>query len=417
MPRILDVWFNNNKAGQLIHDDSGRLWFVYDNNYLGSKHPWPLSVTLPLQEEAFEDCITRPFFSGLLPDDIKRQKLARLLGVSEKNPFSLLEVVGGECAGAVSLYPEGAQPYEENPDDIQLLDENSLDDIFALLRRRPLLAGEKNVRLSLAGAQDKLAIRLVDNKIALMRGGAPTTHILKTIIVDIGNIEYSLHNELFCLRLAKKTGLPVPYVELRATPKEPFLLIERYDRVREDLKIIRLHQEDFCQALSIPPENKYECEGGPGIQLCLDTIQKYSIQPIPDRITFLNVAIFNYLIGNADAHGKNFSFLHKEGMPCLAPAYDLLSTAVYPDLDSKMAMKIGGEYQPNNIFLRHWHRIVPDSATARKALEKSLVQMARNTLEQANRLKDDLKKKGIVSPVFDLILDVIKFRTERILSG
>lgn len=415
MPRILDVWFNNSKTGQLTQDDSGRLEFAYNCNYLNLKKPCQLSVSLPLREEVFEDRITRPFFSGLLPDDMMRRKLAKLLGLSEKNPFSLLEVVGGECAGAISLYPERALPHEENPEDIQLVDENSLDEIFDYLRRRPLLAGEKNIRLSLAGAQDKIAIRLVDNKVALMRGGAPTTHILKTVIAGRKEIKDTIYNELFCMRLAKKIGLSVPYVELRATHKEPFLLIERYDRVLEDQKIRRLHQEDFCQALSIPPENKYEREGGPGIQLCLDTIQKYSVQPIPDRITFLNIIIFNYLIGNADAHGKNFSFLYHEGKPYLAPAYDLLSTVVYPDIDSKMAMKIGGKYQPDDVFMRHWHCLVPDSATSRKLLEKNLAQMAKNSLKQAGILKNEFKKEHIISPIFSLILGVIQSRAESIL--
>jgi serine/threonine-protein kinase HipA len=414
MARILDVWFYGNKAGQLVQDDSGRLQFAYNADYLGSKQPRPLSVSMPVGAAEFEDRVARPFFAGLLPEDLIRRKVAKLLGVSEKNPFSMLEVIGGECAGALSLYPEGTPPHKENPDDIQILDEKHLDEIFEHLKRRPLFAGEDGVRLSLAGAQDKLAVRLIGDKLALMRGGAPTTHILKTLISDRHDVTDSVHNELFCLMLAARCGLSVPQAQMRRTPNQPYLLVERYDRRWQGNDVVRLHQEDFCQALSIPPENKYEREGGPGISTCLDEIQKHSIEPLPDRLAFLNVVIFNYLIGNSDAHGKNFSLLYEEGKPRLAQAYDLLSTAVYPELATKMAMKIGGKYDPDEVYLRHWHRLVPDTAVARKAIEKSLADMATTALDQATKLHAELNNENITSPVLDSILALIKKRSTRL---
>jgi serine/threonine-protein kinase HipA len=414
MARILDVWFYGNKAGQLVQDDSGRLQFAYNADYLGSKQPWPLSVSMPVGAAEFEDRVARPFFAGLLPEDLIRRKVAKLLGVSEKNPFSMLEVIGGECAGALSLYPEGTPPHRENPDDIQILDEKNLDEIFEHLTRRPLFAGEDGVRLSLAGAQDKLAVRLIGDKLALMRGGAPTTHILKVLISDRHDVTDSVHNELFCLMLAGRCGLSVPQAQMRRTPNQPYLLVERYDRRWQGNDVARLHQEDFCQALSIPPENKYEREGGPGISTCLDEIQKYSFEPLPDRLAFLNIVIFNYLIGNSDAHGKNFSLLYEEGKPRLAPAYDLLSTAVYPELATKIAMKIGGKYDPDEVYLRHWHRLVPDTAVSRKAIEKSLADMATTALDQATKLLAELNKENVTSPVLDSILALIKKRSTRL---
>jgi len=128
----------------------------------------------------------------------------------------------------------------------------------------------------------------------------------------------------------------------------------------------------------------------------------------------LNIVIFNYLIGNADAHGKNFSLLYDEGKPRLAPAYDLLSTAVYPELAPKMAMKIGGKYDPDDIYLRHWHRLVPDTAGTRNALEKNLTEMAATTLDQATKLHDELKKENITSPILDSIVALIKKRSARL---
>lgn len=416
IPRILDVWFLNKKAGQLTQDDSGRLLFAYDATYMKSAQAWPLSISMPLRAEEYDDRVARPYFSGLLPDDVVRKKMATVLGVSEKNPFSLLEVIGGECAGALSLYPEGTPPHQENADDIQFLDEAHLDALFDKLKRRPLLAGEDGVRLSLAGAQDKIAVRLVDDKLAIMLGGAPTTHILKTLIVGHADVKDSVHNELFCLILAARCGIDAPRAQIRHTAKEPFLLIERYDRKWHGKEVVRLHQEDFCQALSIPPENKYEREGGPSVSACLDTIQQHSVQPLLDRVSFLNIVIFNYLIGNADAHGKNFSFLYEQGKPRLAPAYDLLSTTVYPELSSKMAMKIGGKYRPEDILVRHWHRLVPDTATARNNIEKALADMAEKILQEAEGLKADLQKDGIVSSIFDSIISIIKKRKERVTS-
>jgi serine/threonine-protein kinase HipA len=414
MARILDVWFHGNKAGQLNQDDDARLQFAYAADYLRSNQPWPLSVSMPPGDAQFEDRIARPFFSGLLPEDLIRRKVAKLLGVSEKNPFSMLEAIGGECAGALSLYAEGTPPHNENPDDIDMLDEQHLDEIFEELKRRPLFAGEDGIRLSLAGAQDKLAVRMIGDKLALMRGGAPTTHILKTLISDRRDVTDSVHNELFCLMLAARCGLPVPDAQMRRTPRQPYLLVERYDRRSQGNALVRLHQEDFCQALSIPPESKYEREGGPGISACLDAIQRHSVVPLPDRIAFLNIVIFNYLIGNADAHGKNFSLLYDKGKPRLAPAYDLLSTAVYPELAKKMAMKIGGKYDPDEVYLRHWHRLVPDTAGARNAVEKNLAEMAETTLEQATKLHDELKKENVTSPILDSIVALIKKRSARL---
>lgn len=416
MARNLDVWFYDRKAGRLTQDNSGRLLFAYATEYLEAEQHWPLSVSLPVQDREFDDAVTRPFFSGLLPDEFVREKIARLIGVSPRNPFSLLEAVGGECAGAISFYPEGELPHRENPEDVLILDEGKLDEVFEELKRRPLFAGERDIRLSLAGTQDKLAVRMIDGQLALMRGGAPTTHILKPLIVGQERIKDSVHNELFCLQLARRCGLAAASVEIRFTDKQPYLLVERYDRQWQGGHVVRLHQEDFCQALSVPPENKYEREGGPSIPASLDVIQKHSIQPVPDRLAFLNIVIFNYLIGNADAHGKNFSFLHEKGKPRLAPAYDLLCTAVYPDLSAKMAMRIGGKYLPDQVFLRHWHRLVADTAGAKRAMEKTLADMAKKTADQALQLRAELTESGIKSGIFDAVLGVIRTRSESLLK-
>jgi serine/threonine-protein kinase HipA len=411
MSRTLSVYFDERLAGKLIQDDGGRLNFLYDSNYLTSQTAFPLSASLPLSDEVYEDAVVRPFFSNLLPDDFARHRVAKLLGVSEKNPFAILEIIGGECAGAISLYPEDQIPAPQKTKDYDFLDEKELHKILLMLTRQPLLAGEKDVRMSLAGAQDKLAVAIIDHKIALTKGTSPTSHILKPPITDIPD---SVFNEYFCMLLARKMKLAVSSVEIRWADTLPYLVVERYDRTPDHRH--RLHQEDFCQALSVPPELKYESEGGPSIKDCLDLIERYSIRPAFDKIMFIHTLIFNYLIGNADAHAKNYSFLCQEGKPRLAPAYDLLSTAVYPQLSQKMAMKIGSKYKSEEVMLRHWHQLVPDTQLARNTMEKDLKKFATDLPRKALALSKTLEQKGLSSPMVEAIQATIEKRCRHVLK-
>ncbi|MBX9805418.1 MAG: type II toxin-antitoxin system HipA family toxin [Alphaproteobacteria bacterium] len=413
MTRILDVYLHEQLVGKLIQDNSGRLQFQYEENYVSDKNSMPISLSMPVRSEQYEEIKVRAFFSGLLPDDIARHRLARYLGVSEKNPFSLLEAIGGECAGALALYPEGELPPPPKNGDIEKLDNKQLKEILNLLKRRPLMAGEDNVRLSLAGAQDKLAISLVDDCIALVRGTTPTTHILKPLIEEVKD---SVYNELFCLSLAALLEIETPRAEIRWLDDTPYFLVERYDRqIDSNNKIVRIHQEDFCQVLGVLPELKYEREGGPSVTQSLELLQNHSLQPAADRLAFIQRLIFNYLIGNSDAHGKNNSILFTNRLPRLAPAYDLLSTIIYPNLSNKMAMKIGGKYDPEVVLLRHWQRIVPDTTVAKRALNKDLMKISKDCLEQAHTLKAALKEQGTYSIIFDDICQVIKKRSDHIL--
>lgn len=412
MNRILDVYLHGIYAGRLFSlSGSAELLFSYDAKYLEADHP-ALSVSLPLGEGTYEGNEVKAFFSGFLPDDIVRHRLARYLGISEGNVFALLEAVGGECAGAVSLYSHGVKPPEESEGTLEILDERKLSEILRLLEQRPLLADHDGLRMSLAGAQDKIAVRVKDGEIALTKGTVPTTHILKPAI---GDLKDTVQNELFCMRLAQMVGIEAPEVEAGWSDDAPYLLVERYDRVTDKEGLTkRLHQEDFCQALGIAPEIRYEREGGPGISRCMDVLREQSLRPAADQLDFLKKVIFNYLIANADAHAKNFSLLYRAKKPELAPSYDLLSTAVYPQLSMKMAMKIGKKYDPEKIFPSHWRRLVPDTAVARKNLEELLLTTARNCLENAPALRDSLEKEVGKSPIFADICSVIEKRAKLI---
>jgi serine/threonine-protein kinase HipA len=325
-----------------------------------------------------------------------------------------LREVGGECAGALALYPAGEQSTAAHTDDAEILDDARLSEILSLIKRRPMLAGDNGYRLSLAGAQDKLAVGFSDGKITLLKGGQPTTHILKPVIDRIAD---SVHNELFCMRLAGQVGIDVPFADIHFVNETPYYLVARYDRtVQPEGSVMRIHQEDFCQALGVLPELKYEREGGPSIARCQSVITQYVAQPAADQIKLLEMVIFNYLIGNADAHGKNFSLLYRGTKPELAPAYDLLSTAVYSELSEKMAMKIGSKYKPNEVMLRHWHSLVPDTKASKAALNRQLKIVSTRAVEEALALKKVLHDQGITSPIFDSISKIVEMRSGRLLA-
>lgn len=411
MAHLLEVWFGETKAGALSHDDAGALSFAYDPGYLGSSDPRPISFSIPLQEAPYADRVVRPFFSGLLPDEGARQRLAGALGISAGNAFGLLEVIGGECAGALSLHPAGKAPTDD--DGVEILTPSRLEEILGRLRERPLLGGEEGVRLSLAGAQDKLAVCVEGENIGLAKGGRPTTHILKPFIQALdGTVE----NELFCLRLAARLKFPVPAVEMRHGGAIPFLLVERYDRApHTDGTITRLHQEDFCQALSVPPELKYEEEGGPGTEKSLHLIDRATARPAADRLNFIRALIFHYLVGNADAHAKNYALLYRGKTPDLAPLYDVVCTAAYPQLAKKQAMAIGTRSIPDTIHLKHWLTLVPDTRGAQRLLVRDMGNLAGRIGPEADKLLVEFHSAGISHDVLKTVRAIIETRATRLL--
>jgi serine/threonine-protein kinase HipA len=415
MTRSLNVYLHDRKTGVLTQDDAGQLRFAYSEAYLGAKGAARISWSMPLTDQPYDDRIVRPYFAGLLPDEGARRKLAGALGVSEGNAFGLLEIIGGECAGALSLYTEGQTPPDQGPAGIEILDTDRLALIVKELRRRPLLGGEEGVRLSLAGAQEKLAVCVEGERIALALGGRPTTHILKPFVEALDG---TVQNELFCTRLAARMGFAAPDVSMQFAGEIPFLLIERYDRKRQpNGTITRLHQEDFCQALSVPPELKYEDEGGPGTERSLSLIAEATGRPAADRLTFIRMLAFNYLVGNADAHAKNFALLYTDPVPDLAPLYDVVCTAAYKPLAKRLAMAIGGRNVPDTIQLAHWLSLVPDTRGAQRLLIRDLGAMAGDITKAADVLLAELKYENTSHPILTDVRRVIDSRARLLLKA
>jgi serine/threonine-protein kinase HipA len=358
MARTLDVFLNADLVGCLAQDDSGNLGFRYDAAWLGASHSVPLSASLPLKAAAFTRRECRPFFAGLLPEEIQRKLIAQSFGVSERNDFSLLDKIGGECAGAVSLMPPGQKP-DATMWTSQPLTQEELAFKLAELPKKPLLAGDRGLRLSLAGAQSKMAVVLENGQYAIPLNGAPSSHIIKP---QSPRFDHLVENEFFCMRLAAAVGLNVAPVEMGQAGEQSFLQITRYDRHQEtDGTLSRIHQEDFCQALGCVPEQKYQQEGGPGLRQCFELIRSVSSAPAVDLLQLFDAVVFNFLIGNGDAHGKNFSILYTQGKARLAPFYDLICTQAYSDLDQSFAMKIGKERDPGKIRLKDWQLFINET--------------------------------------------------------
>ncbi|MBS7349896.1 MAG: type II toxin-antitoxin system HipA family toxin [Comamonas sp.] len=407
MANHLNVWLLEHLVGQLQQVD-GRLRFAYLDAWLDSPIARPLSIQLPLQPGLFSEAVSRAFFAGLLPEGANRQLIARRLQVSRQNDFALLNSIGGECAGAVSLLPPGEQPEPSRTSAaVQWLDEQALADVLHSLPQRPMLAGEDGLRLSLAGAQDKLPVFCAQGRIGLPLHNTASTHILKPAIASA---EGSVSNEAFCLALAAKLGLPAAHASIQYAKGQEFLLVERYDRQQEAAQVERLHQEDFCQALGIVPEHKYQNEGGPSLPQCFALLRQATRPSAPHVLRLLDAVIFNALIGNHDAHGKNFSLLYRAQTPVLAPLYDLLCTVVYPQFTQKMAMKIGSRYKFTELQARHWQALAQECQLAPAQVRQRVLALARLLPESANELKTAFAADGHKHPVLQSICEHIEQR-------
>jgi serine/threonine-protein kinase HipA len=302
---------------------------------------------------------------------------------------------------------EPGQPLSrpEHDHDVQWLSDEGVVAILDELPHRPMLAGKDGLRLSLAGAQDKLPVVFDGDRIGLPRNGAPSSHILKPAIRTLAD---TVINEGFCLALAEAMQLKPAKSQVRSVMGRQFLLVERYDRLANAQgQRQRLHQEDFCQALGVVPEMKYQNEGGPDLAQCFDLIRRLTRPSAPHILRMLDYVIFNALIGNHDAHAKNFSLLYAGKSAVLAPLYDVLSTAVYPNLTPKMAMKIGGRYKFSEVQARHWDQFLEAAGLSRAQARKRILALAKSIATTAREIQSDplrgFTSHGVVEQIVTLI--------------
>ena len=415
MIRALAVWWDGACVGRLEIDAHGDLSFAYDPDWLADPSRPAVSFSLPKRPEHFGRREARPFFAGLLPEEGQREAVARALGVSKSNDFRLLERLGGDVAGAPTLWPEGEPPpASQGLTATEPLDDASLLHVLDELPKRPFLAGEDGLRLSLAGAQQKLPVVLVNGRIALPAPGQPSTHILKP---PISWLPGTTANEALAMRLAAALDLPTAPVEPRRTEGRPYLLIERYDRtVGADGAIHRLHQEDFCQALGIPPEHKYAAEGGPNFPACFELVRRACAQPAPAVLRLLDAAIFTVIVGNADAHGKNFSLLYGPRGVKLAPLYDLLCTVAYPEVQAKFAMKIGKRAMLEEFKPTTWEDFGRDVGVGPAFVRRRAGELAELTLTRIGATAEGIAAAGLDDAELEGFVDLISGRAQTVLD-
>jgi serine/threonine-protein kinase HipA len=409
----LIVYLNAERVGTLEQDDSGLMQFSYNQVWLEKPGSIPLSRSLPLQSEVFSGKKARPFFAGILPEERPRKKIAEILGISDTNDFAMLERIGGECAGAVSLLPEGVAPTDPKNAPHRELTEPELQQLIAELPSRPLMVGMDGLRLSLAGAQDKLPVIVYNNRICLPFGGTPSTHILKP---EPDRFPGLVANEIFCMTLAQAVGLNTPNTEYRSIGKKPCILVQRYDRATdEDGSTTRLHQEDFCQALGFPPERKYQAEGGPMLSDCISLLRDWSTAPVLDIPSFINGLIFNVLIGNADAHGKNYSLLYSDGERRLSPYYDLVSTLAWPGLSKNLAMKIGGCDSVNAFTIGDWKKMAKKAGLGWPVIRERMAESCHSVLNELGEVQEQTRKYS--DSMVTLLHETIEDRVARMLEA
>ena len=406
MNRKLNVYLCGKKTGELFEDDLLQVTFQYDNNAS------PLSVRLPVRAESYPHALAFPFFENLTPEGETYEILTQG-HVSGNKVFSILNRFGGDCAGAVAFYESKPENNKKKPPEISTPE---IAMIIDKLPQDPLLTGLKNPpRLSLAGAQSKFAVYKSDTRYFRSEDNYPTTHIIK-----ISNKRFPdlLQNELFCMKLAKNILSNVSQVKLMEAESRLYLEITRFDRMYKNGEVHRIHQEDFCQAIGLVSGNKYQKGGGAKIMDCYKVINEFSENRLTDILRFMEWIVFNYLIGNTDAHAKNLSLLHSNTGIKLAPFYDLLSTEVYPQkiVDHEMAMLINGKGKYNSLRLNDFIALFENLEQNATNMMKTIKDTFKDIIPVAEKLREELTANELYGKtlIYDEIITILKKRFETI---
>ena len=374
MQRLI-AWMNGERVGVLTCQRNGAHEFQYDKAWLSHPLARPLSLSMPLQVPALTSHAVINFFDNLLPDSpLIRDRIMARYQIKSRQPCDLLQEVGRDCAGAIMLLPPG-MPQPPLPVRYELLDEARLERVLSAAHSAiPLgmLREESDFRLSVAGAQEKTALLKTDQGWSIPVGGTPTSHIIKLPIGEIKqptatlDMRESVENEYLCLALARALGMKVPEATMIRAGGTRALAVERFDRrwSRDKTRLIRLPQEDICQALGLPSSIKYESDGGPGIGEIMQLLMGSS-NAIEDRYHFMMFQVFQWLIGATDGHARNFSlFIERGGSYRLTPFYDVISAWPVPcgtglskrTLNLAMGLQAskGKKTEIDKIFPRHF---------------------------------------------------------------
>ena len=417
--RCLVVLLEGRRAGVVTMNTQGRLALNYDEDYLNTADPTPLSLSMPLVQPNFGDGTVRAFLWGLLPDNERvLERWARIYQVSAGNPFALLRHVGEDCAGAAQFVrPERVDALKAGKGEIQWLDDNQVAERLEILRRDPTAWHTSDTgQFSLAGAQAKTALHYdpASRRWGEPRGAVPTTHILKPAVMGLD--EHDL-NEHLCLRAAALLGLRAAPSYVERFGSERVIVVERYDRLRySDGAVTRIHQEDMCQVLGHRPTNKYQNDGGPAPEQIIAMLreQVFPATAATDAVArSVDALAFNWIIGGTDAHAKNYSMLLAGAQVRLAPLYDIASALAYDDMyvpRLRMAMRIGGEYGVEATSGRHWRRFAQANLLDPDETIERIDDIASRTPNAFKTAADDEAVKAVQSQLPARLADRIATR-------
>lgn len=434
----LDVYMNGYRVGIFTRTPSGAHQFKYDETWVRLPGSRPISLSMPLRQQTYQGDEVYNFFDNLLPDtpDVRNRILARYQANSTQ-PFDLLSKVGADTVGALQLMPQGVLPGNIRKMEYKVLSERTLEKVLTGYQAGAPLGMIEEVedfRISIAGAQEKTALLLLEDKWCQPRNATPTTHIIKLPIGKIESHSYaidlsdSVENEYLCTLLAREFGLPVPNCFMMQAGSIKALAVERFDRKysSDGSWLMRLPQEDFCQVLNVPSAQKYESHGGPGIAEIMSYLLG-SANTEQDRYQFMKAQVLFWLLSATDGHAKNFSvFIEPDGRFRLTPFYDILS--MYPVFggrglhprDAKLAMGLKGtkgrKYGIEQIFPRHFFHTA-------KAVGFDQETMASILAEVAGLVDAAIDNTGKQLPsdfpghIRDSILGGVKARSARLITG
>jgi len=390
----LIVALNGRHVGDLDRAADGAISFSYAREWLADEQrALPVSLSLPLREESYRGSVVSAYFDNLLPDDDAiRRLVAERVGADGIDAFSLLDRIGRDCVGALQFVPEGEDVAPPGQPACDRLGDSDVAQTIRDLATAPLglrSDGEREFRISIAGAQEKTAL-LWNGGWCLPKASTPTTHIMKPQLGRLPNgldLRRSVENEHFCLTLCRELGLEAARTEILDFEDVRVLSVERFDRLRaNDGRLLRLPQEDFCQAMSVPPTLKYNRDGGPGMNECLDLLNG-SDYPERDRLAFFKAQVVFWLLGAPDGHAKNFSiFLYPGGRYRLTPVYDVMS--LQPEYAEsrlrrnafKMAMAVGDNrhYVMDEILPRHFRQTAVAVGVPQRDADEVFAELASN---------------------------------------
>jgi len=402
----LKVFLNSRLVGQLRRQTSGAISFQYDQSWLEWDSALPVSLSLPLREQAYLGAPVLAVFENLLPDnDTLRRQIAARARAGGTDAYSLLGAIGHDCVGALQFLPQDSEPTPAGMIDAVSVNERQIATILDNLATAPLgITEDESFRISIAGAQEKTALLRWNGQWCKPRGTTATTHIFKPSIGKLPNgvdLTSSVENEYLCLKILNTLGLPAAAAEMETFGDRRVLVVERFDRLwTGDQRLLRLPQEDSCQALSVSPNLKYQSDGGPSIADILKLLRG-SDEPLSDQRSFLKANIVFWLMGATDGHAKNFSiFLSPGGRFRLTPLYDVISAQ--PSVDSKqiswkqfrLAMAFGTKphYQIRQIAPRHFFQTAELAGVGRQVVESVIQELLDSATSAVDSVVSNLPK-------------------------